>query len=388
MRYIFVAISLLLALQLPAQEFSFTYAEGDKYRLEIDVEEDVYINNEYSHHASILNLVRMNIHEISEKGAFHEAVFQTFTQSENFTGVYEWAKEYKSEFYRDPKGRFTIADHFFMPIVRDVPIFPDKELKVGDTWSFDAEEVHDFSVDFGIAEPYRFPIRVNYTYDGEAEFEGQMYPSFIIEYTVFHRPEPRYSSIGIYPIRINAYSKQRMYWNTEKGQPQAYREIFEFVFSLSDGQVIEFIGNSTARVLEIERLNRDDLIRDLEEMIDEGSVESTERGITLRLENIFFMPDSPQMRPGEEVKLEDIAEALSKIKGHDILVSGHTALDGNTEYRMNLSEARAKVVAEYLKNHGVDNVFFEGLGSSFPVAENNSEEGRKKNRRVEITILE
>ena len=75
----------------------------------------------------------------------------------------------------------------------------------------------------------------------------------------------------------------------------------------------------------------------------------------------------------------------------DILVSGHTALAGTEKVRQLLSEERADAVAEFLIALGVRDrahIFTQGFGATKPVAPNNTEAGKARNRRVEITILE
>ncbi|MBQ1593522.1 MAG: OmpA family protein, partial [Treponema sp.] len=89
-------------------------------------------------------------------------------------------------------------------------------------------------------------------------------------------------------------------------------------------------------------------------------------------------------------KLKKIAQILEAYPDNDILVSGHTAT-GKGRDPQELSEARAKAVADYLIQLGVkDNyhIFTQGFGDKNPIAPNNTEEGKSKNRRVEITIMD
>jgi outer membrane protein OmpA-like peptidoglycan-associated protein len=97
------------------------------------------------------------------------------------------------------------------------------------------------------------------------------------------------------------------------------------------------------------------------------------------------------MLPGEEQKLEIIAGILRRYPDRDIMVSGHTALAGTREEQMNLSQQRARAVAEYLISQNVrsaDRIVIRGFGAERPIADNSTEEGMRRNRRVEITILE
>jgi len=86
-----------------------------------------------------------------------------------------------------------------------------------------------------------------------------------------------------------------------------------------------------------------------------------------------------------------IAEILKRYPDRDILVGGHTALAGTAEGRQKLSEERAAAVAEYLIDRGArtdTQIVVRGYGAEKPLADNSTEAGREKNRRVEITILE
>ncbi|MDR1901047.1 MAG: OmpA family protein, partial [Treponema sp.] len=90
-------------------------------------------------------------------------------------------------------------------------------------------------------------------------------------------------------------------------------------------------------------------------------------------------------------KLDRIAAVLRRRPERDILVAGHTALAGSAEGRERLSLRRAAAVAEYLIAAGVrsrDRVLVRGRGAEVPRADNSTEAGRRRNRRVEITILE
>ena len=80
------------------------------------------------------------------------------------------------------------------------------------------------------------------------------------------------------------------------------------------------------------------------------------------------------------------------IKNNDlkIEIEGHTDNIGDEAYNLKLSNERAEAVVDYLLEKGVDknNIIAQGLGESAPIAENETEEGRAKNRRVEMNVLE
>lgn len=87
--------------------------------------------------------------------------------------------------------------------------------------------------------------------------------------------------------------------------------------------------------------------------------------------------------------IEDIKYYLDNVPGSRIEVSGHTDNQGNSSYNKDLSRRRAKDASDYLKRTaGFDKKRMDitGYGEEKPVADNNSSSGRKKNRRVEITL--
>jgi len=72
-----------------------------------------------------------------------------------------------------------------------------------------------------------------------------------------------------------------------------------------------------------------------------------------------------------------------------IEISGHTDIDGNDEYNLQLSTRRARAVVEYLISEGISShrTLYNGYGRSRPIAENNTAQGKQLNRRVEFLIL-
>ena len=90
-------------------------------------------------------------------------------------------------------------------------------------------------------------------------------------------------------------------------------------------------------------------------------------------------------------KIKRIGYILSNFPDNDVLITGHTAQVGTEESSQILSEARALAVFKFLKGIGdrdYNSLLYRGQGSLVPLADNSTEQGREKNRRVEITILE
>ena len=119
-------------------------------------------------------------------------------------------------------------------------------------------------------------------------------------------------------------------------------------------------------------------------------VENTAAGIRLTMQNLNFKPDSAELLPGENERLDQIAQVLKEVPNQMFLVEGHTASVGYEKGEMKLSVERADSVANALIQRGIPREKFicKGSGGTKPIADNSTPEGKAKNRRVEITILE
>ncbi|MFO7828961.1 MAG: OmpA family protein [Bacteroidales bacterium] len=112
-------------------------------------------------------------------------------------------------------------------------------------------------------------------------------------------------------------------------------------------------------------------------------------GAKMILKNIFFETNKATLKAESTAELERVANLLKENPGIRLEISGHTDNVGSYRANQKLSEARAKSVVDYLVSQGVDSGRLEYKGYSFtqPVADNNTEEGRAQNRRVEFKVL-
>jgi outer membrane protein OmpA-like peptidoglycan-associated protein len=104
---------------------------------------------------------------------------------------------------------------------------------------------------------------------------------------------------------------------------------------------------------------------------------------------ILFATNSSTVSEASRLALRNFSINLDKNPDTDIKIVGHTDNTGKVDYNQTLSEKRAKSVYDYLLEQGVSSrrMIYEGKGIHQPVADNNTAEGRAKNRRVEIMIL-
>jgi len=105
--------------------------------------------------------------------------------------------------------------------------------------------------------------------------------------------------------------------------------------------------------------------------------------------NVTFAFDSAKLNPQFDPVLDKLAQTLTEYNQTVIQIAGHTDSIGTKAYNMNLSTQRADSVKAYLVGRGVPaaRLVAIGAGPDYPIASNDTEQGRAQNRRVEITIV-
>ena len=106
--------------------------------------------------------------------------------------------------------------------------------------------------------------------------------------------------------------------------------------------------------------------------------------------HISFQSGSSRIKENFTPVLHSVAKVLNKYQNTSVEVSGHTDSQGSASSNQLLSEQRARGVARTLRNFGVDGRRIEahGYGESQPLDTNKTTQGRQRNRRVEITLME
>lgn len=119
------------------------------------------------------------------------------------------------------------------------------------------------------------------------------------------------------------------------------------------------------------------------------TLHSIKEGESIVLKNIFFATDSFELKEESNAELQTILELMQKHPKIKIEISGHTDNVGKEEYNLTLSKNRAISVKQWLENNGIssERIVAKGYGKTQPIADNNTEEGRKLNRRTEFKIL-
>lgn len=117
----------------------------------------------------------------------------------------------------------------------------------------------------------------------------------------------------------------------------------------------------------------------------------TSRGVTVNLPNVNFQFDSADLTPDGRDRVNQIASILQReAPNRKVTVEGHASRESAAQesYNQRLSERRASTVAQSLERSGINGgrISSQGLGTRSPIASNDSEEGRRQNRRVEVII--
>jgi outer membrane protein OmpA-like peptidoglycan-associated protein len=114
----------------------------------------------------------------------------------------------------------------------------------------------------------------------------------------------------------------------------------------------------------------------------------TDRGVVVTLGDVLFDTGQATLKPGANLALTRLATYLSNNPQTKIIIEGHTDSRGSDQYNEALSERRAHAVATELESRGIsaDQIQTLGRGKAYPVASNDTPEGRQQNRRVEVVF--
>ncbi|GAB3718369.1 OmpA family protein [Spirosoma flavus] len=129
---------------------------------------------------------------------------------------------------------------------------------------------------------------------------------------------------------------------------------------------------------------------EMKRQMPDAQVERVGEGIKVSLgSDILFDVDSYALKSETRKQLTDFASTLNKEKDTDIRIEGHADATGSEAHNLELSRKRANSVAEFLETQGIkaSRVDEKGYGEAQPVADNATEAGRRKNRRVDIAIF-
>lgn len=130
----------------------------------------------------------------------------------------------------------------------------------------------------------------------------------------------------------------------------------------------------------------DTLRRQLENL----QLRQTESGVVVTLGDVLFESGQTDLREEAMASLVEVVDLLQSEPDKNIRIEGHTDSTGDSETNLQISERRANSVFNALVSLGVDQERFAvaGMGEDFPIASNETDEGRAQNRRVDVILLD
>jgi outer membrane protein OmpA-like peptidoglycan-associated protein len=137
-------------------------------------------------------------------------------------------------------------------------------------------------------------------------------------------------------------------------------------------------------------LYMDKQAQEIQNDVKGAKVERVGEGIHITFDSgILFDVNSATLKDEAKTNIKELARVLQKYDDTNVLIEGHTDASGSDELNDKLSERRADAVADYAKSLGVSGMRLavKGYGEKQPIAENETEAGKQKNRRVEIAII-
>lgn len=165
---------------------------------------------------------------------------------------------------------------------------------------------------------------------------------------------------------------------------QMAREEAEAARRLSEAQATEIA--LARREAELASEAAESLRRRLELM----ALRETDRGMVITLGDVLFATGQTTLQPEAQTNLADVAELLQSEPDKRVRIEGHTDSTGDEAVNLRISQQRADAVKAQLVALGIESSRIEavGMGQDFPIASNDTAEGRSQNRRVDVILLE
>ena len=297
-------------------------------------------------------------------------------------------------FHISPEAGLLIDEDRGFPAYRNFPAFPDREISPGDRWTARGTRAVD---PLNEGRPLLIPLIAEYEYRGVEDYRG----------VPVHRISAKYASRETGPpLRVTGTHEVDILLRLSDGVPLMTRDTLDETYVFPDGRTLRFRGFTLtfgATLLPLDRetlrvLSRGPQSTEGGRPFGEGALSAdsgiavgeVDGGLRLTIKDIRFQPDSDEMLASEGPRLELLAQILREIPNRTFLVEGHTAAVGQAAGELALSVRRARRMVDELTRRGLgaDRFIYKGWGGTKPLGDNATEEGRRLNRRVTITILE
>jgi outer membrane protein OmpA-like peptidoglycan-associated protein len=293
-------------------------------------------------------------------------------------------------FYVEGDSELVIDDDRGFPEFRNFPAFPPEAVEPGSKWAARGKRALD-PLNEGTAVVV--PLAAEYEYRGVEEYRDIPVHRIAARYAVRHEARD-FQVRGSHTVDILI--------RVSDGIPLMMRDVLDETYSWPKGSpqggdagsTVRFRGFTLTFGSGLVPLDREAVITTARAKSlppDSGiDMRSVPEGVKLTVKDIRFQPDSDEMLPAERPRLDILARMLQETPDRTFLVEGHTAAVGRPAGELELSVRRARRMVDELTGRGIpaERFIYKGWGGTKPIGDNASDEGRRLNRRVEITILE
>ncbi len=204
-----------------------------------------------------------------------------------------------------------------------------------------------------------------------------------IDIVNYDKKKLKHWSLNIYPLRDGkreslfknfegaALTKTNIKWDGKSDKGELVESAMDYEMELVAEDIL---GN----VQKVKKILKVDIL-----------VIKTPYGWKIKISNIEFEYNKAELKGNAFDILDRVIEILNKYKNYQVRVEGHTDNIGSLNYNLDLSKRRAESVKDYLIDNGVSvgRLSTIGLAFKYPVASNDTDEGRAKNRRVEFILI-
>ncbi|MDD5067443.1 MAG: OmpA family protein [bacterium] len=311
--------------------------------------------------------------------------YNSYIKSLETTDPYELTESYGLNFGMDKKGQYYIDKKYTMPSIRNIPLFPAEPVASGEVWEGTGIEILEF-------EPrITLPVDVFYQLAGREEKLEKECVKIVFHYLFNHTVEHNYPDV---PYKFLGASYSALWYDIREHLPVYTENSYDIMFIYRDGTFIQYKGDLTGyynlkRKTEEKERVKEELYDKFMKSEKDMNAEKKEDSVVLDLGEVYFEFNKAVLTPEAREKLKRVGEILKKYDNLDLVFKGHTDDIGSDEYNLKLSQDRARSVLDFLiknkylkENQGA----YTGAGKKEPKASNRTEEGRSRNRRVEIII--
>jgi outer membrane protein OmpA-like peptidoglycan-associated protein len=163
--------------------------------------------------------------------------------------------------------------------------------------------------------------------------------------------------------------------------------------AIEEAQQARALAASSATEAQLARREADLAVEQadtLRKQLENLQLRQTESGVVVTLGDVLFESGETSLRNEAMASLVEVVDLLQSEPDKDIRIEGHSDSTGDSETNLRISAQRANAVLDALVSLGVDPGRFTaaGMGEDFPIASNDTEEGRRQNRRVDVILLD